>query len=158
MIKKYYGLKLTKRYIIFTLFSFLTLLVGTYTMIFHGDWYFIVLFILSVIINLLWIIIIHAIYKTRIEIGDKSIRGAFHIWYEGFKVTVNDKLIYDEIQYSKIKYLEVIEVLIEINHTTTKALKIEVHDSFVVVLLLDSLDHEQQAKVIEHVTKQVQLL
>jgi len=153
MKKTYFGFEASKRYIIITFGSFLLLFGSIYALIAYEQWYFTALFILSVIINLLWFIGSYSIIKTRIELGENTLRAAYHIWYEGFKATIDSKLIFDEISYKKMKSVEVVEVPIEINHTSTKALKIEVNDSYTLLLLLDRLNQEKSDELIRCVKK-----
>ncbi len=156
MKKVYFGFEMTKRYKILTLITFLLLLVGMYTVIFFGDWYFVLLLVIAIMIQLLWLIVSLSAIKTRIEFNELTLFAPFYIWYEGFEAHMDSKIMTEEIAYQKMTKLEVIDAYISFQKKWTKAFKIDVDNSFTRVVLLDLFSEEDLEKIIKHVKSKVE--
>lgn len=143
MKKVYFGIETNMRFNVFAFVSIILLGLSVLGLIYLGQWYFTVLLVLSVILNLFWIVLIMSSIKTRIELDETYVRAPFFVWYEGFRSKMESKIFYEEMPYDSILSIEVIDVDDLITKKMIKALKIEVKDSFPHVLLLDRFKGEE---------------
>ncbi len=155
MKKTYDGFKISIGYILISLGAILVLLGSIYAVFTFDKWYYTVLLIISIAFIVFWIIGSASIIKTRIVLDEKSLRAAFHIWYDGFKATAESKIAFKTISYEDMKSVDVIFVTIEIYHKEAKALKIELKDQMILLLLLDGLNQEESEEVIKYVKMNV---
>jgi len=156
MKRVYFGFEMTNRYKILTLITFLLLLISVYTVIFFGDWYFVLLLVIAIIIQVLWLMISLSAIKTRIEFNEATLFAPYYVWYEGFEAHIDSKFMTEEIAYQKMTKLEVIDAYISFQKKWTKAFKIEVEHSFTRVVLLDRFSEEELLEIIKHVTSKVE--
>lgn len=156
MKKVYFGIESNIKFKIFSFFSIVLLGVSILGIIYLGKWYLTASLVLSILLNLMWIVAIMGSIKTRIELDEKYLRAAYFVWYEGFRSKIESKLFYEALPYDKIISIEVIDVDDLITKKMIKALKIELSDSFPHVLLLDRFKGEELDLVIEFITQQVQ--
>lgn len=156
MKKVYFGVESSKRFVMFSLISLILLGISVFTVLNYGDWYFIVLLVVSILLNFMWMLTTMGSIKTRIELDEKYLRGPYFAWYQGFQSKIESKLFYEELPYDKMISVEVIDVDDLITKKMIKALKIELKDSFPHVLLLDRFKGEELDSVIAFITQKVQ--
>lgn len=108
-----------------------------------------------IIINMLLLIGLYSVYKTRIIIGKHDFYAPFYVWYPKFTYDLKENLIFKTILYKEIESIELMSVSDEGNHKSIEALKVVIKDRYPLCVLLDGYSKLEIQQMLEMINQHI---
>jgi len=91
-----------------------------------------------IIVNIVWLVFLSSMYKTRIVIDEKFIYAPYYIWYPNFKIEKDDVFTIKTIRFEDIESIEMQGVFSQPDNKTIPAMKITIRNKYDLCILLDA--------------------
>lgn len=142
--KIYFGIKLNYKVVVLSIFLVLSLILVTIIRDVETNHILInIAFYGLIALNVLWVIALYGLYKTRIEISETEMHAPFYLWYPGFKLSDDNIFFIETIGFKEIDSVEKQEIHDDKNDKHVSLLKLSIKDKYVLCLLLDGHDQEE---------------
>ncbi len=142
--KIYFGVKLNYKIVVLSVFLVLSLILVTIIRDIQSHNVFInIAFYGLIVLNVLWVIVLYGLYKTRIEISETEIHAPFYLWYPNFKIDEDNIFFIKTLEFKDMDTVEKQEIYDDKSHKHVNLLKISIKDKYVLCLLLDGHDQEE---------------
>jgi len=154
--KIYFGIKLNYKVVILSIFLVLSLILVTIIRDIQVNHILIhIAFYGLIVLNVLWVIALYGLFKTRIEISETEIHAPFYMWYPYFKLSDDNIFFIKTIEFKDIDTVEKQEVYDDKYKKHVSLLKISIKDKYVLCLLLDGYDQEEVSDIEKMIVKQI---
>ncbi len=142
--KIYFGVKLNYKIVVLSIFLVLSLILVTIIRDIQAHNIFInIAFYGLIVLNVLWVIALYGLYKTRIEISETEIHAPFYLWYPNFELSEDNVFFIKTMAFKDMDTVEKQEIYDDKSHKHVHLLKIVIKDKYVLCLLLDGHDQEE---------------
>jgi hypothetical protein len=108
-----------------------------------------------IVINSLFLMVLISFYKTRIEIDKDELYFPSYLWYQDFKIDINDVPMFKTIKITDILSIDMIDIIIEVSSKTDKGMLVKIKNKYDVVVSLDGYSQEKQQEIFDLITKKL---